>query len=217
MKVSHLIFDVDGTLVNWKRGYTSVDDWVENVAKVVLKNYENELYSKFTAEDWRKIFDGEVSREIVPKKIWIELDKRDLAYRKEILRLGYGELFGDVYSLKDIGIEKSVLSNSGTESITYTLEFFGIKDWFKIIQGKIYEHIDWCKPDPRQLLFLIEKLELKPNEVAYIGDKSTDVEAANKAGCISIYINRKGKKDEKAKFSISSLFELKNLFELNLK
>jgi phosphoglycolate phosphatase len=215
VKLSHLIFDVDGTLVNWKNGYVSVEDWVENVAKVVLKNYENELYGKFTVEHWHKIFEGEISRDIIPKEVWIELDKRDFIYRKELLKLGYAELFNDVYSLKGIGIEKSILSNSPTETINYTLEFFNIKDWFKIIQGKIYDHVDWCKPDPRQLLFVIKKLGLKPNEVAYVGDNCMDVDAANNAGCISIYINRKGEKHEKAKFNISSLYELRDLFLLN--
>jgi phosphoglycolate phosphatase-like HAD superfamily hydrolase len=134
-----------------------------------------------------------------------------LEYRKEILDLGYGELFDDVYKLNELEVEKSVLSNSGTESITYTLEFFGIKDWFKMIRGKIYDHVDWCKPDSRQLLSLIKELNLKPHVVAYIGDGVIDVSAANGAGCISIYINRSGKKQKKAKFNISSFNELKEL------
>jgi phosphoglycolate phosphatase len=214
MKILHLIFDVDQTLVDWKKGYTSVEEWVNKVAKEVLKKYNYELYEKLTIDDWKNIFKGKISRNIISKEAWMELDKKDLAYRKELLTQGCAELYEDVYCLKGIKIEKSVVSNGGTESIAYTLEFFGIKDWFKVIQGKFYENVDWCKPNPEQLLLVIEKLKLTPNEVAYIGDSSIDVKAANRAGCISVYINREGKRNEEAKFNISSLCELKYLFEL---
>jgi HAD superfamily hydrolase (TIGR01509 family) len=46
------------------------------------------------------------------------------------------------------------------------------------------------KPDPIIFKPLLSKAGLKPSEVAYVGDSQEDMEAANVAGMMSIWINR---------------------------
>lgn len=52
--------------------------------------------------------------------------------------------------------------------------------------------IGYRKPHTAGYLHLCEALNVAPYELAYVGDEQKDMEGANKAGCISILINRTG-------------------------
>jgi HAD superfamily hydrolase (TIGR01509 family) len=209
-------FDLDGTLVQWRCGYTW-RDWVTNVADPILKRHG---LDGFGLKEWQRLFSGELARDhfdrygVNSERLWKELDRADLAYRKSLLRRGCAQPYADVAVLNQLEGPLSVVSNAGTRSVRYTAEHLGIDKYFKLVQGKIYERVNWCKPNPELILYVLKRLGLEPRQVGYVGDKLVDVLAARRAGCIAIHINRAGKKNLAARAAHFSLSSLDGLLEL---
>lgn len=72
------------------------------------------------------------------------------------------------------------------------------------------------KPEPDGILYLIDKYDLDPRDCFYVGDRSLDVEAAERAGIGSIlYLDSSspGKADGRASFVVRDLHEIPALAE----
>jgi|SaaInlStandDraft_4_1057021.scaffolds.fasta_scaffold19534_2 putative hydrolase of the HAD superfamily len=76
-----------------------------------------------------------------------------------------------------------LLSNGGEKQILKKLGYLGIDpEWFHPFVA-CYAHEGWTKPNPGGFLHVLEQLELKPEEVLYVGDRvSTDIEGASAVG-----------------------------------
>lgn len=72
-----------------------------------------------------------------------------------------------------------VVSSRIHPGIGSLLEHFALAKYFSVQVG--YEDTEQHKPHPAPLLFAAEKLGLKPEELIYVGDAGTDVQAANAA------------------------------------
>lgn len=86
-----------------------------------------------------------------------------------------------------------------------------ITGWFEEIV--ISDEVGYAKPDPRIFTPALEKLGLKPEEMAYVGDSPEDVQGALAAGSVPILIMRvsKGVIGPEARV-ISRLSELLDMF-----
>lgn len=73
-----------------------------------------------------------------------------------------------------------VVSSRLRMGIGRLLEHFGLAKYFPVQVG--FEDTEDHKPHPAPLLFGATKLSIKPDEIVYVGDAATDVQAANAAG-----------------------------------
>ena len=73
-----------------------------------------------------------------------------------------------------------VVSGSPKETIHKRLKEESIFDLFKLIVPIISQEKN--KPDPFHINFALEKLDVSPNEVIYVGDTTGDAEATKNAG-----------------------------------
>jgi len=92
-------------------------------------------------------------------------------------------------------------------------ERIGLKDYFDIVI--LSQDFGFRKPDSRIFKVALRKADCESYEVIHIGDSlEDDVQGANEAGIISVYLNRKKTfEDSKANFTICSLVGLQNILD----
>lgn len=84
-------------------------------------------------------------------------------------------------TLKKIPVPKAVVSAKKKAQYKIDMEAKGLDGYFKarVLEEDTKNH----KPDPEPLLLAAKQLGLQPNELLYIGDAPTDLQASRAAGC----------------------------------
>lgn len=97
---------------------------------------------------------------------------------------------------------KNVLTSLGVEAVFDENIFEGTGDARKE-SGAAFERV-------------LNKFQIDPNECVMIGDQENmDIDPANAAGLVTVYVNKSGQKSSKAAFSIKSIFDLPHILEIN--
>ena len=197
-------FDVDGTL------YNTPDAMSVEVAKILIEKAAKEL-----------------SRD--PDDLAEEYIKRRDEYRSNTKTLNsFGldgeKIFQQVWD--GIAIEKYVtpdsklvemikklnqkyqiflISNGTGSQVERKLTYLGLD--YKDFDPRIYCYDQgWMKPDPQPFLAAIESLDMRPDEIVYVGDREDiDIEGAQAVGMKAIYV---GGKSEKADASCERVYDV---------
>lgn len=92
----------------------------------------------------------------------------------------YSETHTAVATLREQGVAAGIVSTKWRQRIVDVLERESLSDGFSVIVGgdNVAEH----KPDPEGLLAAAQMLEIETSEIIYVGDSTTDAEAARRAG-----------------------------------
>lgn len=197
-------FDVDGTL------YNTPDAMSVEVAKILIEKAAKEL-----------------SRD--PDDLAEEYIKRRDEYRSNTKTLNSFGLDGEkiFQAVWDgIAIEKYVtpdsklvemikklnqkyqiflISNGTGSQVERKLTYLGLD--YKDFDPRIYCYDQgWMKPDPQPFLAAIESLDMRPDEIVYVGDREDiDIEGAQAVGMKAIYV---GGKSEKADASCERVYDI---------
>jgi HAD superfamily hydrolase (TIGR01549 family) len=81
-------------------------------------------------------------------------------------------------SLKEKGYIRGIGTNR-TNTMEKVLEDFHLEDYFEVVVTA--QTVKNPKPDPEQLLLIMEKFNLKPFEILFVGDSEYDHQAAVRA------------------------------------
>jgi len=119
-------------------------------------------------------------------------------------------------TLKTKGYTLGIVSSKKKDMVEFGLELAGFKAFFDVIIG--YDEVDHHKPDPEGLLKACKELNLPSDDVVYVGDAHTDVQAAHRADMYSIaYLSHPERQAallaEKPNVSITSLLEIEAILE----
>jgi phosphoglycolate phosphatase len=184
MKFKGVIFDLDGTLVN------SLED-IADAMNSVLQNFN---YPTHSYEDYQ-YFIGSGLRNLVSKSLpATHNDEKDIEscyhlmieeYRdnctcKTASYEGITELLDHLISQN---IKLSVFSNKAdalTKEITTAL----FPNYFNPIVGLTTESLK--KPNPSEALAISKSLELKPEEIIFIGDSGIDMQTATNTNMFAV-------------------------------
>jgi 2-haloalkanoic acid dehalogenase type II len=182
--------------VNFRKYRTNTDN---PEASPPFKSYEKawrecfkEVFDKLGSgnaqEASRLSIEGMATRELFPETIYV-LDKL-----KDLTRVG-------------------ILSNSDDSFLLPLVERYEIKGLEIILSS---EQACAYKPHPRPFNIALQRLDLKPSEVLYVGDHPfDDVYGANKVGIRTVWVNREGVEYDntfpKPDFIISNLMELEDI------
>ena len=99
-----------------------------------------------------------------------------------------------VTSCRDTGRTVAVVSNNSERAVRSYLARHGLDDRITLIAARIGPDPALLKPSPHFIEQAITGLSAPPAECVLIGDSTTDIQAANRAGIASIgYANRPGK------------------------
>jgi putative hydrolase of the HAD superfamily len=137
-------------------------------------------------------------------------------------KLGYIKPNPDVIptliALRDEGCKLGIVSNGRSVKQWEKLIRLGLHHFFDAVI--ISENVGSEKPQSKIFRIATEKLGVKPEEAAYVGDDlETDVFGANKAGLISIRVIKQKheepilNKDMRPKFTITKISELLSIIK----
>jgi HAD superfamily hydrolase (TIGR01549 family) len=102
-----------------------------------------------------------------------------------------------------------IITNGTGNQVERKLTYLGLD--YHILDPRIYCYDQgWVKPEPAPFLAAIESLNLKPEEIVYVGDREdVDVDGAVAVGMKTIYV---GGKSEKADMSVADVYGLSDIF-----
>ncbi len=181
MKISGIIFDIDGTL-------TSTNELIFATFNHVAEKYLNR---KYTNEEIIELF-GPTEDYIL--KNWMG-DNYEAA-RKDYYEfyMNNHEAMADIYpGLKDLiqfikskKLPLAIYTGKGRISSEITLEKIGVKEYFDLIISG--DDVKIHKPSPEGIERFVVMFGLNKEEVLMIGDAPADVHAARSAGvkCASV-------------------------------
>ncbi len=111
--------------------------------------------------------------------------------------------------LKDRGFIRGIGTNR-TNTMEKVLEDFGLEDSFEVVMTAA--KVKKPKPDPEQLLVIMDRFRLKPIEILFVGDSEYDRQAAVNAGTRFAAFKNPGLK---ADFNVESMGEIAGILKIN--
>ncbi|MCF8388863.1 MAG: HAD family hydrolase [Bacteroidales bacterium] len=184
-KIEGVIFDLDGTLVD------SIADIGDSMNRVMLHmNFPTHTYADY------RYFVGKGLRELIINAV-PEAHRQDHiideCYR--LMNKDYGNNYINktkaydgieslVSRLKEKDIKLAVLSNKLEEMTRKVVVELLEESTFEMVMG-LNQEIP-RKPDPQGAMFISRQWKIKPENIAYVGDTSTDMQTAKNAGMIAI-------------------------------
>lgn len=174
MKYKHIVFDVDGTLLD------TAETSLTCLQRVLLEV----LHREIPMEELRPLF-GIPCKEIaqmyqVPNvdevvERWQKYDREEKT--KVSLFSGIREL---LERLSQMGYVLGIVTSRSRKEIDEQIPFFHLESYFKVSISS--DDTERRKPFPDPLLKYIELTGAKPEEILYIGDSEHDMECARAAG-----------------------------------
>ena len=179
----HVIFDLDGTLLNTIDDLAAAGNWVcrnhgwpvhtVEAYKYFVGNGMARLAERFAPEDWR-----------TPERIAALLEEFMPYYNahKEDKTTAYPGMPEAVRQLREAGLTLAVLSNKPHDAAFPVVERYypGV---FHAVQGALPGVP--VKPDPTLLRRLMGELEAGPEDTLFVGDSNVDIRTAKHGGLTS--------------------------------
>jgi HAD superfamily hydrolase (TIGR01509 family) len=178
MKISHIIFDCDGVLVDSEPLSMAVD--VSLMAEHGIFLTEEEAHNRFvglTFEDMIATLGAEHNVTFPDDLLEIK-DQRLLALYEEKLQ----PVAGIAKALNQLSLTMSVASNSPMKRIRDALRITKLAGRFGNNLTS-FEEVPLPKPAPDVFLAAAKKAGVKPTQCLVIEDSTTGVTAAHAAGC----------------------------------
>lgn len=175
-----IIFDLDGTLID------SIHDIYDSI-NVMLSHFNFPLRTEeqvvtYIGNGAKKLVKRAIAEEVSEEKLLECLDYYNDIYTnsgspKTRLFDGVGEM---LKNLKERGYKIGILTNKPQETTDDVYNTY-LKDYdFDIVVGQ-HEGMK-IKPDPNELLSMLDRLSVKPENACFIGDGDTDAMLAINAG-----------------------------------
>lgn len=216
--IKAIIFDAFGTLISTGNGS------VEATAKILKLNNRTDIDPKEFYSLWKKTHRENInqSKEFVTESdsFTVTLDKAYSHYKIDgnaesdikIMLGTFGKrfLYNETKAVIDRLKEKYIVcigSNTDTEPLSENLERNGLS------VDRIYtsESLKCYKPDKRFYEAILTDLDLKPNEILFVGDSLIDdVFGPQQIGIKACHVNRRNEKSN----IIKPAYEVKSLNEL---
>ena len=208
MKPKLIIFDFSGTLAHFKKsdpkeffsGMAGLG--IEVKTEEEIKSFNNLFGQLMSQSDNLKDFSEKILNSFSVKNDEEKI-KKATDFFQEFLSF---ELFKDTEEIINLPVKKAILSSVSDFLIKQKLfqefEIFGSK-------GNKFH-----KPDPRAFLTVLEKLGVSPEDAVMVGDEAErDLVPAQKLGMETVLIDRKNEAVNYSGIRISSLKEIKNIFD----
>ncbi len=181
-----VIFDLDGTL----------SDSIHSIKYSGDRTMEKFGYGPFTVEQY-KYFVGDGARNLVRRAL-IAGGDTGLAHFEEAYAL-YREIFKEncmyrvrpydgipelLATLKAQHVKIAVLSNKPHAETVNVIETLYGKDYFDVIEGQ-KEGLA-IKPSPDGVFRILNQLDLRVEDLLYLGDTATDMKTGKSAGAFTV-------------------------------
>ncbi|MBD3215997.1 MAG: HAD-IA family hydrolase [Candidatus Lokiarchaeota archaeon] len=229
-KYKGIIFDLDGVIYD-------ITDAIKKAVEDGVEKYQLDVLVDSVLQEIAHLIE-EIQHYPVPKIILNSYDLlqveflHNMSYMKKLriavflfnqfneyredatIFKGIDEIIDELHK-KDLNL--AILTNNKSQYAEEILEKFNLFEYFPTIVG--FNDVSEVKPSPEGILKIIEKWNMNPEEVIFIGDMTTDVEAGKAAGvtmvCLSSGLAEKDAlMEHKPDYLVENTNELKELFQL---
>lgn len=215
-----VLFDLEGTLVQ------SIEDDQEAILEFRIKTREKLVALGIPRSELKGVTTSTLMRnkaleyvkehfnEREAKRFHREMDMFLKSY--ELSWADRSKIFSDTLPalrrLKEIGCKMGLITNTSREAANRMLSIHGIRGFFEVIITR--EDVKKLKPDPECIILALKRLN--EQDFFLVGDLGYDSRAAEKAGGISIIVNRcpSKKLEFHADYVVKSLIEIPCLFNI---
>jgi len=180
--IKAIIFDFDGTLINTNQ---LVKDGLNNLAQIHLGRPLThmelcELNGKHLNDQIRYITKDNIKQTVLHFKKWYAENHNKLASTFK----GIPEL---LQILRHEKIQMGIVSNNSTLPVQQGLNHLNFNHYFQDIITS--DDVAKPKPDPEGIECILKKMNLRSEEVLYVGDSPSDVLAAKNANVKSCLVD----------------------------
>ena len=180
------IFDHDGTLS--LSMHVHFDGWIESFRKNG-GNFEftreiAQSYAGVGMHDTVKILNDRFGCEMDPEQV--VLDQENYFFNNIERVKPYDPVVNFAKNCKAEGKPIAVASGGVKETVVMTMNQIGITDLFDVIVTQ--DDVKNSKPAPDLFLLAAERMNFKPNKCLVFEDSQLGIEAANKAGMKSVFV-----------------------------
>jgi HAD superfamily hydrolase (TIGR01509 family) len=188
LNIKAIIFDLDGTLVDFNLDYRSVrGDIREYLLHVGIppsllsaKNTVFEMLKK--AEIFLRNSDKSSTLNEIRNEVLEIADKYELeAARETDLLPGVNET---LKNLKKMNLKIGLFTLSGDKSVNYILKRFKLTNFFSVTIPR--NKVNYVKPNPEHLETALKVLNVTPEETIVIGDGIVDIQTAKELNISAI-------------------------------
>lgn len=194
-----IIFDMDGVIFN-------ISDAIKKAVDDSVDKYQMDVNKDEVMEEIAHLIE-EIQNFPVPQILLNSYDLLKVKFLEGIsffkkLRIAifmfnqfnkYKDAESSIYEGMDKLISKlskhkklAILTNNKSQYAEEVLEKFNISDFFNTIIG--FNDVTEVKPNPEGIIKILNKWNLKPSEVIFIGDMTTDVDAGKAANVTMICV-----------------------------
>ena len=181
LKFTHVIFDLDGTILDTLEDLADATNWV--CARHGWPAHPLEAYKSFVGNGAGKLLERVTppTVELTPelrKQLMAEFSARYTAHSDHKTH-AYDGMPQVLSRLKAAGVRMAVLTNKPHEAARPVVERYypGV---FDAVQGAVVGAP--LKPDPTTLFALMEKLGAAKDETLFVGDSNVDIRTGKNAG-----------------------------------
>ncbi|HSL90575.1 MAG TPA: HAD-IA family hydrolase [Ignavibacteriaceae bacterium] len=211
MKVKHLCFDLDGTLVDSSETiYKSTIATLEQLG--ISYNFRKDDLDKRIGQHFVDIF-NEFNVQVTDFEEFIKLYK-SLYFDFIEDSILYPGVFETIEHLKKNDFKISLLTTKAQDQADLIIDHFSLRPYFDFVMGRVNSIPH--KPAPEPLLMICEKLKVLPGETIMIGDTELDIQCGKNAGTRTCgvsygYRTIRQLEDNDPDFIIDSIIELKEM------
>ncbi len=214
-----ILFDLEGTLVQ------SIENDQEAILEFRIKTREKLLQLGIPSSELEGVTKSTLMRNKALEYVKEHLDEREAKrfhLEMDNFLKGYelrwadsSRIFPDTLpalrKLKRLGYKMGLITNTSREAAIRILSMHGIETFFEVVVTR--EDVKKLKPDPEGILLALKRLNTR--DFVLVGDLIHDSKATEKAGGVSIIVNRNPSKklEFRANYVISSLMEIPDLIQ----
>lgn len=178
-----IIFDLDGTLLDTESLINASFIHTFEKYKPDYKLSDEELKSFLgptLKQSFERYFDPSMSDELI--QYYRDYNR---IHHDEYVKAfdGADKLLAD---LKSNGYDMAIVSNKTRETVQHGLSFCGLDSYFNVIVG--CDVLEKTKPDPQGILLACNELYRSHDDVIYVGDSISDIEATKNMGGFSVAV-----------------------------
>ncbi|UXS75308.1 HAD family hydrolase [Staphylococcus chromogenes] len=224
--IKAIIFDLEGTLLDRKKSRDKfIEEQYERFHDYLVRVQASDYRKKFIELDDDEDHDKpDLYKEIIKQFNIDRLSWKDLFHDFEMHFYRYVFPFYDTHytlqKLTEAGYKIGVIANGKSNIKHYRIYALGIEDYVNHLSTS--ETVGFRKPHPRIYEDILEKLNVAPSEVIYVGDDAlNDVAPARAMGMVSIwYCHKEGDVEleplaSEMDFEISTLEELLEILNIS--
>ncbi len=176
--IKGVIFDLDGTILN------SLEDLGQSVNRTLikhnLKEYPMDAYNQFVGNGVYKLVERAFGKDYPKLDEAFKTFYEDYSKNCTVNSYLYDGVYDVLKKLNELNVPVAINTNKAQDLTDKIVKhFLGDVEFVDVI-GDRFD--DLKKPNPHYPLQIMEKMNLKPEEVLFVGDSNVDMMTAKTAG-----------------------------------